>query len=356
MAWTRQWQVGAELRTVAEWNTQSNLYGSNTPTISSTKARTGTYSVAFASSSQSPGANFTPAVMARASAFLNHNGVVSFSSDNAASANIFRWTTPATQLNWVRWGAVTDTIQLAVANTLHDSIASGSSGFSTINTWYHVGVVVFADATTGWVSFYVDGVKLLSVTGINTSTAISSLFFGGSGGTNISAGWSSACYFDDFYVDTSTVEELDEAPPPRRFLWSIADGNGANSDFTGNDGDSTDNYLLVDDGVPDGDSTYVYAQADNLKDTYTTANIAVPAGYSIIAAIPTALTKRLGSTEAVKLLTYDGVTYNTSDDFTPGSSYAPAWGRFELQPDGVTAWDETAFNASEFGIESSGTY
>ena len=348
MTITRIWQAGAELNTLAEWPVQSA--GTNLPTISSTKARTGTYSLRVqAGNVKSVGVAFASVTQIRAGTWLNHNGLAG--STTTYQGVLFRWTTPAGNANYLRWKGDTG-IELVIAGTVVATISPAVMGISSVDTWYHIGINVFTDATVGWASVYVDGVQRIIVTGINTSTGITEFYCGGSTGSL--GGWASYAYFDDCYVD-STEGEADEAVPQKRFLWAVANDNGASSQWVGNDANSVDNYALVDDVTPDADTTYVYTQAVDQKDAYALVDITVPVGYVIVAAIPTALAKRAGVTEEIKLVTFDGTTTILSAAKVPAAAYAPVWDRQPTQPD-ASAWNETDFNATEFGQQSSGTF
>lgn len=347
MTITRIFQGGAELNTLAEFPAQSA--GSGTPTISANKARTGAYAVSVQNGTiKSIGAAFAAVTQIRAGVWLNHMGLGGASV--TYKAVIFRWTTPAGSTNYLRWMGDTG-IELVINGVVVVTISPASAGISSVDTWYHLGISLFADTTAGWASVYVDGNKIIELTGIDTSTGITGVYFGGSLGAG---GWANYAYFDDFYVD-ATPGEADEAVPQKRFLWGVANGNGASSQWVGNDADSVDNYALVDDVTPDNDTTYVYTQAVNQKDTYALADITVPVGYVIVAAIPTALAKRAGVTEELKLVTFDGTTTVLSAAKVPAASYAPVWDRQETQPD-ASAWNEADLNAAEIGYQSAGSF
>lgn len=352
MAWTRAGQVGPQLNTIAEW--PASIGSGSAPTVSSTKAHLAeqTYSVrdyGAATDSQSAGLTFAAATQARAGVWLNHNGSDTSSSHSAV---IYRWTSSVGNTNYLRWKGSTGLLEIMLAGSAVTSVAIATAGLSTVDTWYHVGIVIEASATVGTVTVYVNGVNILAATGQDTGTSISEMYFAGTVTGGIT--WKPYAYFSDFYVDTGSGNSI-EAPPKKSFLWAVADGNGYSSQWTGSDGNSTDNYLLVDDTTPDDDTTYVKAESANLIDGYACAAVTLPSGYSIIAAIPTALAKRAGTTEELILGTYDGSTAQLDSSQAPAASYGAVWSRFETQPD-ASAWDETDFNASQAVIKSAGTF
>lgn len=340
-------QVGFEMQTldevVAQWST-------NAPTISSTKAKTGTYSLRWGLTEHQPvGFSFSAVAQGRCIGHLNHNGVATGGEAEIVAAEL----ADAEDIS-VQWHESDNTLRLFVRGTQQQSITASTGGFADTDTWRTAALICYIDASAGYATFYVDGIERMAFSGNTGTSQIVGMFFGGRYRA-LAGGWGSSCYGDDFYVDSSDGTEPDEAVPPLRFLWSQANGNGNSSQWTGSDGNSTDNYLLVDDAPPDGDTTFVYAQAAALIDTYATANIVVPAGYNIQAAIPTALAKRSSTTEQMRMKVHDGATYSNGSDKTPLTAYDPIWDRFTTQPD-ATAWNETDFNSSNFGYESRGTF
>lgn len=123
-------------------------------------------------------------------------------------------------------------------------------------------------------------------------------------------------------------------------------GNGNSSQFVGSDGDSADNYQLIDESVRDpGD--FVESVTDGDKDTYAFENISVT-----------------GTINAVQLVMQSGAL-NPSDpkDFNAVARLAAVestvlvdlstvmrenWATFETKPGGG-AWTPTDFNSAEFG-------
>ena len=346
---TRLWQAGWELNTIVEW--KAEITRVTTPDMSTTKAFTGARSLrnTGANTRSSVGTTFASTTQITAQLYFNHNSV---STNAGRYALIYTWTSTAGSLNFIRWHGNTGLIELVINNSVVATVSAATAGITATDTWYAAGLRVFADATTGYVDFYIDGVSVLSATSQNTGTGLTALYIGGDGGSI--AGWLTSCYFDDVYID-DTAGEIDSAPIPRRFLWQIANGNGGSSQWDGNDGNQVDNYLLVDDVTPDGDTTYVFTNAAGNVDRYIGSDITLPGGYQIVAVIPTDLCKRSSVTEQLKTGLTDSVNTSagTAQDLPAG--YGTIWERYTLQPDGST-WNETDANAMELRIESAGTF
>lgn len=134
---------------------------------------------------------------------------------------------------------------------------------------------------------------------------------------------------------------------PGYLLYLAPNGNGDSSDMVGSDGNSTDNYLLVDDVPNDGDATFVSAAASGDKDNYALASLpTLPAGATIRFVQPVAIAKRFTTASDIDV----GIKSDTTEDFAASqaltTSYAMYRGeRYYVDPDDSAAWDETKVNA-----------
>lgn len=340
MTIVRLGQLTAETQFTSDFLTD----GASSPTISSTKAKTGVWSYRFGSNIDSIGLSFGTVNQFRAGCWINHIGA------GGGANTIFRWYKGSGgSAHQIVYNSATDLIEIRISGSVVATVSASGIGFTTNDTWMHLGVNFKADAA-GFCTFYLDGENVLTYSG-NTAGDIASLYFGG----QIGAGdWNNFAYFDDFYVD-SAVGESDVPPPSKRFLFSLVNAAGADAAWTPSAGS---NFQNVDDsGAPDGDTTHNAALSTSLKDTFNTASIAVPAGHEIRAAIILAIARRTdtGVASQIKLHSYDGVTYQSGAAQTPTISYNTLWERQVLQPDG-SPWVESDLNLMQFGAESAGSF
>jgi hypothetical protein len=328
-------------------NLPSDNY-SGSAIVSSTKFKTGGWSFLASSGNKPRGKVFASTTQIRAGVFLNHGGAV---SGQAVLLNV-----GSSFDIWVQWNVTTGNLELYVNTTLQASVAPSAGGFSTSNTWFHLGIACKADAATGFVSFYIDGVLRLTFSG-NTGTGITRVCFGGNNNA-IGLGFSTAPYWDDFYVD-DTVGEADAAPPSPRFPFLLPNGAGNYTNWSVNTG--TNSAAVDDTGAPDDDTTYVYATASGVKDSYaltnTTAGVTVPAGYSIEAVIPIAWARKTdaGTASTLKVGTRLSATDVVGSAQTLATSYGPVWERQTTKPGGGT-WTESDIDSAEIYLESAGSY
>ena len=197
--------------------------------------------------------------------------------------------------------------------------------------------------------YYLDGVPAIDYTNAGVPSAYEYVWFFLAGGS----GWG-ASYADDMYLEAVPGEAMG-VPPSYRYLNSVTDADGTVQDWakypnSGNDFDKVD-----DSGVDDED-TYVIAFTANSKEMFDTADITLPVQHTIVSAIPWTLARKRNVKVAsqMRLRADDGVaTIDGADQNLPGF-YAELWERMLLDPQSA-AWDQTSFNACEFGMETRGT-
>jgi hypothetical protein len=243
--------------------------------------------------------------------------------------------------------------------------ATMPSQFSTVGTWFHVGITHFIDDVDGFFSLYINGTRVLNyvgdtrpATGLTSTTRNfqdSASGFHGAGRFGTTGSGFSDAYLDDMFID-SMVDEADAPVPSRRFLLSLPTGAGDDAEWTAVP--AVANYLNVDDNPNDGDATYNKALAADLRDTFHVTDITLPADHRIVAVLPSPFVRRLDSEIAHQLSVHawDGSLYADSADLDLSMSYdVPVFGRLTTQPDG-SAWTEADFNSMQFGVRSRGAF
>lgn len=335
---TRIGQLTAEFRNTDDFQT----FGNESFIISSTHAKTGTYAYKY-NVTAPMGLGFTARDELRSSYWMRYNSV-------AGRCILFIFHVSSTTLSgshYIMYNASTTDIEMYVAGTLVDSISAATIGFNVLDTWHQFASTIKAHATDGFFSLYFNGDRVLNYTG-EIDVDIDAVYVSGYYNTSFSA-WGLDTYVDDFYVDDTTGED-DASPSGRRFMLALPDGAGANAAWTPSTGS---NYQNVDDTPHDGDSTYNYALTSGLKDTFNLQDVTLPALHALRAVIPTAMVKKTDAEYdgQLKLHSYDGSTYRSSDAISLQTSYKSKFVRWTIQND-ATAWDQTDFNAYQFGYES----
>lgn len=225
------------------------------------------------------------------------------------------------------------------------------SGVLQSNVETYIEARILLSTTVGEVEIRTNGspTPVLDISGVDTGGASANqIIFVGSGnqGTRDFSAW--------YYLDV-------DATAPNDFLGHIRFacldpiGNGNSSGFAGSDGNSTDNYLLVDDGATattnDGDTTYVEHDTVGTKDTYAMEDLPT-APLSIIAVAPIFIAKKTdaGSRAIMPVIRSGGTDYPGDAAFL-STSYAAYSTIFLENPDGPAAWDEASVNGMEVGME-----
>lgn len=345
MTVTRIGQLSAETQNTDDFIIAT---GSTAPVISATKAKTDTYSYRFSTTTEATGLGLSNQNHVRSHVWLNHNGLT-----GSARAILLGFQKSGSALNdshTIVWNNSTTNLEMYVDDTLVASVSVATIGLSTVDTWMSCGAVLKA-GSSGYFYFYLNGVEVLSYTGVvGSGNDLVGSFFGGRHSTT---GWGSNAYFDDFYVDTLTTE-TPSAPSSKRFQLLKPNAAGANAQFTPSAGV---NYQNLDEYPHDSDTTYNKTLLAGKKDTFEFANVTLLPDHVIRAVIPYVIARKTdaGIDTKVKLHAYDGSTYQESSELVVTTTYGKSFVRLPLQNDGV-AWTETDINAYQFGYESAGDF
>lgn len=148
-------------------------------------------------------------------------------------------------------------------------VATSTAAAVVIGVWNYYEVKYIVHDTTGVIEVRQDEAVLLTYNGDTRNGAATTIAFIDSGnGAAVNSIDHDDHWVDDAgYLGDKTVETLDPT------------SNGSNSDWVGSDGNSTDNYLLVDDPTTPNMTDYVGASVSGKIDLYGFSDL--PAGYSV---------------------------------------------------------------------------
>lgn len=234
-------------------------------------------------------------------------------------------------------------------------LVSSTTGLISPAQWMYLEVKWIGSQTTGTFELRRNGEVIATYTGDTCATAnttANTIYFGGdrtqTGTTTI----------DDVYMCDGTDSGVSGAPN-NDYLGDVRievlypNGNGNSSQFIGSDSNSTDNYLLVDETTPNGDTDYVKSAAVGDKDTYNMSSLVTATGtvYGIQLA-PNARKDDAGTRAFKSVVRYSGVETDGAEHFL-GTSYlmypeAPLDG----DPSG-NQWTISSINAMEAGAKVS---
>jgi hypothetical protein len=159
-----------------------------------------------------------------------------------------------------------------------------------------------------------------------------------------------ANYFADVYIlnDTGATNNTFLGDVTVRTL--SPNGNGTSSQLVGSDGNSTDNYLLVDEH-PYSATDYVGSATIGQKDTYTIANL--PAGVSTVYGVQVSgmMAKSDSSLAQARYIVRSGGTDYGGTTRALTTTYTGYYDLHETDPATGVAWTPGGVNNMESGME-----
>lgn len=237
--------------------------------------------------------------------------------------------------------------------------AKSANGLISPGEWHHIQVKLtvtgFSDG--GNTISYDCIIKLNDVEIINCSDTTA--LYDGVGIINkLGPFWvvgGTTCFYGDLYIVDSQGTDND-------FLGDLAGiavfpiGVGATSNFAPSV--ATDNWQLVDDTLPDEDSTFVSSDTVGDLDTYEYPDIVLPSGSEIISIQNNIYAKKdnAGSRSIAGACRSGGTNYIGLDDHPTdgvgvslGNSYRYEKQNLNMDPATGVHWTQSGYNAAEFG-------
>lgn len=233
-------------------------------------------------------------------------------------------------------------------------LMSSANGIIATGTYYYIEVRAKIHDTAGEVEVRVDGAVVIDNSG---SPAALDSRNGGSGiisAVVLLGEIGQAHHYDDLVILDRTGTRNNWFLGDVRIDALLPAGNGNSSQFDGSDGNSTDNYLLVDDASTDSDSTYVESSTVGEIDTYAFGNLSHTPAQIHAVQIAAHTKKADAGTRRVSLVTRrSGTNYIESDERAVASDYRFLRQIRETDPSAASPndWTKTAVDAAEFGIE-----
>lgn len=214
--------------------------------------------------------------------------------------------------------------------------------------WYYIELkVVFATGATGSYELRVNGATVLSAGSVQTAVTnanANQLFM-----SNAYAGTS---YRDDLYViDTSGGAPQNDFLGDIRVETLYPNGNGSSSMLVGSDGNSIDNYLLVDEHPADDDTTYVGSATINDKDTYNYDPLVSTTGTIYGVQTNVRAKKSDAGSRSIAPVLKSGANETVGANAVLSSSWLNITEQVFPTKPGGGAWTIADVNAAEFGVK-----
>lgn len=229
----------------------------------------------------------------------------------------------------------------------------GSTAYVVLGaSWRYIELkATIADGTGGSAEVRVNGEPVITVTGVDTrnggNASANTVYLGQLDGVNGMGSF----YYDDFYVCN------DQGSVNNNFLGDVRveclrpTDNGASSMWLGSDGNSVNNYALVDEVTPNGDTDYVASANVGDVDSYTMGNLSTPSGTVYGVQQLQYARKDYSGTRGIAPVVRIGGTDYVGTNAPIGDSYLYYGQVRETSPATSTSWSILEINDAEFGVK-----
>lgn len=227
------------------------------------------------------------------------------------------------------------------------TLATSSNALSAATTYYIETKVTISDASgvvevrvngssTGWINITSQDTK-------NTANAYANVI-------RLKT-VTNAARFDDLYVCDGTGSANNDFLGDVRVDCYLPSGNGNSSQLAGSDGNSTDNYALVDEASQNGDTDYVQSATASQKDTYAFADMSHTPSSIFGVQVNMVAKKDDSGTRTICSVTRSGGSDTDGATQALATSYVDYREILETDPNTAAAWTRTNLNSAEFGVK-----
>jgi len=356
MTITREFQTGFELNSVTAETSATLLQYSGAVVVANTQVKTGSYALKVGNPG-TYGADPAAAVFNTSASRQKRCGWQMRLQANKNDTMDRYWRVfdirdvSGNKLVTLRYNGGIQTLYLDVGG-------SNKASYTTYNNdvWKHFSVDVKIDSSAGWVKVYMNGSLIMSWSGNTGNANITDILLGNFPGLGDYYCQVNYIYFDDLYIDDTAGESEPTSAPPIRYFQVVApNADGNYSQWVGSDGNSTNNYALVDE-IPPSTADYIICSGVDVLDSYNMDTTTIPANHEIVALIPTVYAKKTGLTDVqVALGTRLSSTDLVGSDQTLTGTDALYFERQLTKPGGGN-WTQTDLDAVETVVKSRGSY
>jgi hypothetical protein len=222
--------------------------------------------------------------------------------------------------------------------------ATSGPGLIATNLWYGLEIEVTVSASVGTANVWLNGLQVMTVTGIVTQSSANAY------GNRVSLGdlndnGLAGLMADDFRVWDATGS-YQNAPTGTdgRLISKLASGAGAFAQFTPNG--AAANWQCTDENPPNAGTTYVSGSSSGLVDAYGMPAAAFSAAPVMVVAESYA-SKSDGATRSVEIGVNSSGVQGYGAGFTVSNSYAFIQSCISLDPNTGAVWTAAAADAAQ---------
>lgn len=269
--------------------------------------------------------------------FYYYEGIVEFVSDAGLTRQVLIITSPSGAIQIMRG---TKTIVATSTRTLN------------LNEWNYIEVKVTVADSGGSCTVRVNGQEWVTYTGDTRDGGTSAnidLVALRSGAYNTSQRPNRN--YDDFYICDTSGTVNNDFLGDIRVETLLPSGNGSSSQFVGSDGDSADNYLLVDEAGTPVTTDYVSSGTVGQRDLYAFADSTAMSGIVKGVQVNAYAAKSDSALRTVSGVVRSGGVDSVSVGDALQTTYSPHLSIHEVDPATGAAWTVDGVNNAEYGVE-----
>lgn len=230
-------------------------------------------------------------------------------------------------------------LEIRRGTTTGTLLATSATGIIVNGVYTYLEFSWTINDSTGAFEVKANGVSAVSVTATDTrnagTAAVTKIFFWH---PETASDWTDIYYNQSGYWGDGRVEMLKPS------------GNGNSSILVGSDGNSTDNYLLVDEQTPNDDTDYVTSATPGDKDTYAMDNLVSTGGTVQCVQLVDYFRKDDAGARSIVTVARLSGTEADSAVFTAATTYGYARDPRTTKPGGGS-WSISDVNSSEVGTK-----
>lgn len=227
-------------------------------------------------------------------------------------------------------------------------LATSAIPFPILSQWRSINMYVKVDDSTGRAVVKVDGTTHIDYTGDTRNGGTSTLV----DGFRVAIPNSTNNGLADLVLNDGTGSLNNTYPGDIAVIRRLPNANGTYNQFTGSDGNSVDNYLLVDE-APSDNSDFTYATTSGQKDSYGVEDLPV-ATISVMGVRAVAKCAKSGAGAAgMSVFVRENGTDTFGPDIPLSTSFSWQGDTIrEVAPSTSAAWTVSDVNAMEIGVRS----
>lgn len=239
-------------------------------------------------------------------------------------------------------------LQVRLGGTGGTVLATSTTPFPVTSQWRSINCYFKIHGSTGAAVVKVDGTTQINYTGNTknggTNSTIDAFRMALPGGTDNGIA--------DLVMNDASGSLNNSYSGDIAVIRCIPNANGTYSQFTGSDGNSTDNYLLVDE-IPSNTTDYVYAASAGLKDSYNVADLPL-AATSVLGVRAVAKCAKSGAGAAgMSVFVRENATDTFGPDVPLSTSFSWQGDTIrEVAPSTSIPWTISDVNSMEIGVRS----